>query len=217
MRLLFHHIPKTAGTTLIRMFSTSLGDRAYPHETNQVFQLLEDSSPAYIHTMDPMVIASHRPYSELIKLFPNRQSITILRDPTERVLSFYRWLRTHPNSTAQDKNIKEWLSVVMSRDVADWERSHVDERMTRQLADELNVDKVCEIVSEMAWVGFQRTFNRDFHALWRQLDLPKIKIINFNVTGRPYVPSAIEMDAIGEVTIHDQAVYDRLYHQFSNP
>lgn len=97
VRTVFMHIPKTAGTTVRRALTANFSKRAIFADTN------------WLGTYPANVLAQHSLFMghftlHAIQHIPGDKRIfTLLRDPRERVLSFYRYkramLRARPQNT----------------------------------------------------------------------------------------------------------------------
>ena len=92
---LFLHIPKTAGTSLITLLGNIFGERHIHRlrdnelETSAVNAFL--TSPA----MDNVrCLVGHFPVHAFAGRFDEFKAFSVLRDPVERVMSLYRFLRT---------------------------------------------------------------------------------------------------------------------------
>ena len=72
MRIVFHHIPKTGGASLVAAFKTF--------------------GPISYNSGDCSFLTTHLPYE--LSDYPERLHLTILRDPVERLISWVRSKRT---------------------------------------------------------------------------------------------------------------------------
>lgn len=89
-RVVFLHIAKTAGTSIVEFFARRLppgsvcshGDfLQFPGGSNQLVSALSRYP----------FISGHMGYADLAPLMPGAYTFTFLRDPVERVLSFYKF------------------------------------------------------------------------------------------------------------------------------
>jgi hypothetical protein len=93
-KFVFIHIQKTAGTSLQNMLVDA-------YETNRVYHEHEDtiSSKKFDEILQFKVFAGHFNYDSLEKFpFKDRHLITILRDPSERIISLYNFWRAHESN-----------------------------------------------------------------------------------------------------------------------
>ncbi len=102
--LAFIHVPKTAGSTLHSLLSACFSqDRIFPQRQ----AVLHYYSPAELAEYD--FFSGHFDYFSL-SFIPRRRvrSLSIFRDPVERLISWYRFSKSHPTSDefANDIDIK---------------------------------------------------------------------------------------------------------------
>jgi hypothetical protein len=99
-RLLFLHIPKTAGTSLMTYFNVILGREAIYQQPGEI--LLLDNTERY------QLIAGHFPIREVRELLRSRYSFTFLRDPIDLAVSRYHYYReiTDPQVKAHDRDVE---------------------------------------------------------------------------------------------------------------
>lgn len=88
-QLCFMHIGKTAGTSLQHALFEAMQGAAIFHESLENF---DEASPAEISLND--LVIGHFSYQHVAKLRPDRFLFTFLRDPVERVISNYYFLRS---------------------------------------------------------------------------------------------------------------------------
>ncbi len=106
--LAFMHIPKTAGSSLIRALARSVPDsNPVTGLDRSLYGLFDDfgtlgpaQSAAICHSTDSFprdarLIMGHFAYSTLRGAYPDAQIITVLRDPTSRLLSHWLFWRQH--------------------------------------------------------------------------------------------------------------------------
>ncbi len=86
IKLLFHHIPKTAGSTFRTMLmSFYCSDEICPAEVPSELE----KSCKYACTSKHQLFAGHFSYSSIQEYLPDAVWITFLRNPLERVISYY--------------------------------------------------------------------------------------------------------------------------------
>lgn len=120
--LIFLHIPKAGGTTLNRIISRQYKNNtifdigARPHENLQKFEKLskmEKDKIRYLHGHVPFGL-----FDKSLPVTPNY--ITMLRDPVDRIVSFYYHILSRPGNSLYDeiksKNIslKDFVSSDLS-------------------------------------------------------------------------------------------------------
>ena len=97
----FVHIPKTGGTTLHNFLASHYpNDQICPERHNHLTNLTIRELSAF------RLFSGHFDWTS-IDLFPvrSRRIVTILRDPTTRLLSMYRFLRAHDPNYARARNL----------------------------------------------------------------------------------------------------------------
>ena len=108
-QLCFMHIGKTAGTSLQHALFEAMPDAAIFHESLPNF---DSASPAELAIND--LVIGHLTYQHVAKMRPNRFLVTFLRDPVERVVSSYHFLRSvSPSSNYSEIAIKAAGSLTL--------------------------------------------------------------------------------------------------------
>lgn len=87
----FLHIPKTAGTSLFRLFANNLGRNNVLHVRNA-----GNLGPKLLALRRYLLVGGHFTYSQSKYLQKNRYSIVFLRNPVDRFLSHYFFYRYAP-------------------------------------------------------------------------------------------------------------------------
>lgn len=178
--LFFCHIPKTAGTSLRVALESAIPDRIvrcyppYPQNNprNVIWPLPQDS-----------VVCGHFLYGIHTFFDVQPRYITILRDPVERVLSWYRFKRQTPsldnNGEAAGSSLAELIGTGhvelnnhMTTMLAGQRPSSPDDRHTLQRAK--------DNLSRFAWVTTENRLLEDTPRLGRILgaDLPAVPFAN---------------------------------------
>ena len=101
--LIFSHIPKTAGTTLRTIISQQYPGRViytFRDETESIalFRELPEDNRAKIR-----VLQGHKPFGIHEYLQVPVDYITMLREPVDRVISFYYWILRWPSNDLYEK------------------------------------------------------------------------------------------------------------------
>lgn len=104
--IIFMHIPKTAGSTLILILNEiyeNIDQRSFVDERARIINLLKNEKPE--------CISAHLPFG-LHKYSSNEcVYITMLRNPVDRVLSYYYWIQEHSiTSPAKNMTLEEYLN-----------------------------------------------------------------------------------------------------------
>jgi Polysaccharide biosynthesis enzyme WcbI/Sulfotransferase family len=199
-QLIFLHIPKTAGSSLNKMLSEAYGvqqpDGKFTHY-NSTLTLIKDPK-----RRERPVILGHVHHDVIDVLSPNRKVITFLRDPIERTISAFEFMKSHPEvwlGKLAQGTISEFLShpnvSKMIRNVQvrligskhNFKKLYADlvaGRLTRDRyfarIQEMSLDPVDretletakERIAKLDFVGFTDTFDEDARALFEKLGKP---------------------------------------------
>ena len=127
-KLLFDHLPKTGGTSLITILGQIIG------QDNMESVSGENARIACERLNNKAVITGHMSFFSGEHLDPERYCLTILRNPIDRVLSAYDFFRNNPNALvtksvgfAQQLELKDYLECeesVVRDEVANAQTNH---------------------------------------------------------------------------------------------
>jgi hypothetical protein len=105
-KIVFAHLPKTAGTSVVRLLEENytLEQRLPYYETNRL------SADHKIFTdTKPCVLYGHIYFSKAwLQANPEVYTFTFLRDPLQRTLSHYLFVKNSKNNTNHKTWFKEW-------------------------------------------------------------------------------------------------------------
>ena len=173
MRLVFHHIPKTGGSSLVAAMRTVLGDEEISYNSG-----------------DTKFLTTHQPYE--LNDFPTRQHLTILRDPVDRLVSWIRYRRTTVSKLGELARILP-ASEFLALDEVPIHHCARD-RQVRQLGGNFHTDPIpmqealersLERLSNMFWVGQTETLDADLERLFSMLRLENPLPDRWNVAQGP--------------------------------
>jgi hypothetical protein len=110
--LIFVHVPKTAGSTLRRILRRQYGDRVFtvhgttPAQSMEQFRLLAQDRRDRVR-----VFQGHMAFG-LHEVLPTSATyVTFLRDPVERIVSHYLYVRRTPSAPLHRDVVSEGLSL----------------------------------------------------------------------------------------------------------
>lgn len=109
-KLLFLHVPKCGGTSLREYLFEKLGGGW----VGRSFDDVEQCDPAELEN-HPLV-AGHFYHFQLLSKFPDRQRITVLRDPLDRLISSFHFASKVVASTPQSATCVQQAASQMSFD-----------------------------------------------------------------------------------------------------
>lgn len=202
-RIVYLHIGKTGGTSLRLMLEHAFGQGSCSNPFVQSHMTQEEARKYDAYP----VICGHISRSDQLKWFPNRQIITVLREPIDRCLSFIHYVRSlSPDSStvAADAHRLSILELIET----DEAQRNLHNTMVRQLGGhmldeptELSelLKKAKETLREALWVGRQGSMEADLRKLGAILGCD-FTIVNANAT--PSRPS---------FAAENPQVLDRLY------
>jgi hypothetical protein len=219
----FLHIQKTAGTSIVNTARRYYGENMTSHGD------CWGHSPEEF--ADTGFVSGHIGYNFAKSLIPNRYSFVFLRNPIERILSFYYFCRTRdPDEfstykAASELDLEGFLEAGFTDPMI---RFHIWNNQVWQLAygyDKLNqrdiddfeprqlLDLATRHLAELSYVGFTETFAEDREAILKGLGLPfdaESKAVNTNV-GRPTADnvSSKAVRLLGQLTQLDRQLYDK--------
>lgn len=179
---LFLHTQKTAGTTLI-----TLARRFYKNDmiTHGDYLALPSATLSKI-----AFISGHFGYEYASQFMESRYSFTFLRNPVDRILSFYYFCRSqNPDEypiyrLSQQMELEEFMYAGLENPLV---RSYIWNQQTWQLAcgsgnlngismDEFNetqlVTKALDHLHNFTHIGFTETFEQDRDVIFGALGLP---------------------------------------------
>jgi len=220
---LFLHIQKTAGSSIVN-YARYYYPRVISHGDFTEYQLEE--------LEDVPFISGHFGYNFAVKFLKKRYSFVFLRDPVERVLSFYFYCKNRDpdefniNRFARELELEEFIRLGYTDDLIHsrifnnqawqmaygyWQKKYA----RRSISDNELQDLSIEHLNSFSYVGFTESFEEDSKIVLSKLGLPApnsfTQFNEFNVnTKRPgreeISPTALEL--IHECTRVDQALYD---------
>ncbi len=205
-RVYHHHVPKTGGTSLHRSFLALGGeDPAVVHERAFETPSATRSGPYVYVTRDPRALArghyffgwSHEP-AWFVHLPSKTFTVTVLRDPAERVLSLYRYLC--------DERADTGLPVPADHHARSFTQdgfvTFLDRFPRNELHKQLDLfsrghdpREAAQMVRGCSLYFFNESYTQGMEALSRRLDLP-LEVRRDRVSVGEARPSPSEMDVL---------------------
>lgn len=221
-RGLFLHIQKTAGSSIIKLVREHFGKSLISH------------GDYYGHRpedfQDIAFVSGHFGYDYAKSLMDSRYSFTFLRNPAERILSFYYYNRSRDidefpmTQLAHQLDLDQFLKaglvdpLIKSRiwNNQTWQLargySDTEEQVNDNCSDEL-LDLAISHLSDFSYIGFTETFEDDLNKILPNLGIPtRTGVAHVNVTkcrlSSNDIPSST-LDILEELTELDQILYKK--------
>ncbi len=237
--VVFLHLQKTAGTSIINVARQFYGNKNvishgdYCLDENGILvpgdQLIQ---PEYKQSRFGNIpfISGHFGYGFAKQFMEDRYSFTFLRDPVERVLSFYFFCKKrNPNQfrtyeIAQRVSLDEFLELGFTdSDI----KGHICNHQTSQLAvgwgasynlaldDDGLLALALQNLNDFSYVGFTETFDKDQVNILRDIGI-KIPVGSFKSNSNPGRPlfdglPQSSKDLLLELTTLDRQLYEKAW------
>lgn len=180
---LFLHIQKTAGTSLVNMARRHYGDNVISHGDYCT------ATPDELRKVG--FISGHFGYAYAHPLMAGRYTFTFLRDPVERILSFYYFCHSREHirfdiyQLARDHDLPGFLNICMADPFLKmqvwnnqvWQLAYGYTQPEIRKLDDFSVDQLLalskEHLAELSHVGFTETFPEDSDIICKALKFPR--------------------------------------------
>lgn len=222
--ILFDHLPKCAGTTIIQYLLTQyprrvsyVTDGRKPSESAKKFKSFSAKSRHGYH-----LVVGHCTHQLLDYVHPDSIKLTIFRDPVERIISHYFFVRENKRHYLHQKIIKSNLSLEdyatseLSCELRNFYVSHFSDLLVSQINQnpQQSIERAVKVVLERYDViGFQDDLTSTMNKLQNlaHLSEPFADRI-FNKTQKKAVEkiSASTKKAIAQANSLDVELYNRL-------
>lgn len=224
-QLAFLHIYKTAGSSLQDALFEAMEDAPIFRDSLQNFDVV---APVEIAIND--VVSGHFAYQHVAKLRPDRFLLTFLRDPTERVLSHYYFLRvSEPRSDYRARAIEASKSLSLAEFIRCDDpgvRMVTENFQAKVLAYDVRPEhqhgianleqEAAKNLAEFDFVGIVEHFDASVAALSEAIGIElAVKKSNINEL-RPSSQevAAADIEIIRQLNRVDHALYTRARQQF---
>ncbi len=183
-RIYHYHIRKTAGTSLNSAFLNAFG---IDYEQLERCRRGRKGGLVFAQHNRPVIkrgrffYASSHASAHEVKPPPHTFTVTVLRDPVDRLLSHYRYLMSIKSDPQVRQQEARWMKT-LQREMAWLGDSFADflthiprEHLQRQLytfSAQYDVEEATQAILALSAVCFTETFGADLERLARRLDLP---------------------------------------------
>jgi hypothetical protein len=228
-RIVFLHIVKTAGTSLVGHFRKSL-PRGQVFSHGDFMQFPQDR-PLPREVFDRYrFLSGHFGYTHIAPYLDESYSFTFLRDPVARVLSFYTFC-LHEDMQRKfavaraavqlglegflESDLPEVAEMLDNQQTWQLARMYwqADRNVLRTLRDEDLLGLASEHIHRFSRVGFTETFDEDFAAILGDLGMPSPAVVPRHFeTANPVVAGMLPqsvLERLRERMSLDQALYER--------
>lgn len=221
---LFLHIPKTAGTSIVDIAAPYYGEGLISHGD------YHGCPPSDFRNVP--FVSGHFGYSYARPLMDGRVSFTFLREPRERVLSYYYFCRSRDPqewpvyALAQQLTLVEFLRLAFSDGNVKsaiwngqvWQLAHGWANLDRRNITLWEPAELLELairhLDEFDHVGLTETFQQDQDVILDLLEIPRpeVSVTSNRTENRPRVAElepAVQ-EVLTELTELDQVLYDEV-------
>ncbi|MFT4822206.1 MAG: hypothetical protein ACI9DH_000228 [Halioglobus sp.] len=188
-QVVFLHIAKTAGTSIVHFFRKHMASESLCSH-GDFLHLSGDREKREGLLRRYQFVSGHFGYDEVAALLPNSYSFTVLRDPVDRVLSFYQFCmhadmqRQFPVArAARDLGLDGFVHS-MAPEVVEavdnlqcWQLArsywHEDRLAMVGMNDSSLLALADEHLQTLSYVGLTETFDSDFKAILKNLGIDR--------------------------------------------
>jgi hypothetical protein len=240
---LFLHIQKTAGSSIVDLARLSYGsDEVVSHgdylsgwANKELDKIVNARGQSPENFSDKLFVSGHFGFDFARPLLRGRYSFTFLRDPLERILSYYYFCKTRDPkeyeiyALAQSMTIDQFLILGFKRPAV---KACIWNNQAWQLANgygnsngrnilSFTPEEILELairhLDAFTYIGFTETFEKDRNHILKALGIipPQEKIISNANPGRPTSRdlSIPTLKLLNELTQLDRALYEAAWRR----
>lgn len=243
----FMHIQKTAGTTIVELARSAYGDHNVMSHDDYLKGINSCTLTGEVRVDEKVLqdfdnipfLSGHFGYGFAKRYMPGRYSFTFLRDPIERILSFYYFCRGCDPTKFALYQLSQQLTLdeFLQRGLVDPEvKIFIWNNQVWQMAcgfGVLDTRPLCSFegiellelaskhIDEFSYVGFAETFEADRDRILRDLGIvpPEARIVLNASLGRPTyndLPQSTK-DLLFELTELDRVLYGKAWSRRAPP
>jgi hypothetical protein len=214
---LFMHVPKTGGSSLYSIFRTVLTppELLKLHPNRETLTRLNALPKRHVARL--RVLYGHVDVQLAKQIVPLQQCVTLLRDPVERLVSYYAFAK-HMNSgphseLARRTSVTQWIDALrlpetdngMVRRFSGALRDADIGGCTRQMLERAKVN-----LAHFALIGLTDRFDEFYALLTNRLRLPMCTYVMAKVNTKRRRLDQLDVDVLGELE-HRNALDRELY------
>jgi len=180
--LFFIHIPKTAGGSLRKYFKTVFGPRCQWYLRNQNVEdrpVMRSDAPFDVerHLAKYRITGGHIQFDDIPSALIEKTPIlvSVIRNPVQRVLSYYNYVRTEEGHPARERILQLTLFEALTKDkrfAAQCDRSQI-----RFLCGTTDLGTLKRTLEDHRFIIGKQEFMDDFmETLHKELGLPRIPV-----------------------------------------
>ena len=217
--LLFVHVPKTAGSSLYSIFRTILKppELLKLHPNRETFARINALPKRHLTRLQ--VLYGHVDVQLAKQILPLRQCVTLLRDPVDRIVSYYAFAK-HMNSgphseLARRTSITQWVDALRLPET--------DNGMVRRFSGALRdvgigdcsgqmLERAKANLAQFALVGLTDRFDEFYALLANRLGLPMRTYIVAKVNAKRPRSDQLHAETLAE--LEERNALDRELYRF---
>jgi hypothetical protein len=188
MKLFFLHMPKSAGTSF-----TELLQKTVYRDNFKVVDVVHTGNTSNVKTLHKDFISGHVDFLDMVKFKDTYKYVTILRDPVERCISWYKFNKLFYFRETCDLTRDNTLEVISNNRNHPAIITHCHNMMTYMLGDHANANRrtlspeeclknAKENIAKFDDVLFLNTFIEDFKTFISKYkfdcDISKLRRLN---------------------------------------
>ena len=220
--LFFLHIPKTAGTALFRSLVRIFGDQTVLSLPDHVLKIAYGPtySPSKIDGQGIRIVRQHKTY-DFIQEFPRPPyTITMLRSPQARIISYYRYVKTVPSHSLHNRVVNENIELDEFLEIAPmfdtynsqtWRLCGSEIFQRDRYSDDEKLAIAKHHLTQVAYFGLQEHFGLSLRLLSWKFDLPSLQWDVVNQSRAKFTEQELTetvKDKIAEMNHLDQQLYE---------
>ncbi|MFT4613563.1 MAG: hypothetical protein ACI9NT_000704 [Bacteroidia bacterium] len=216
-KILFVHIPKTAGISVYRSLADAVGaDHAIRFSRNSEEERKKYLSMTETEIRSYNLLSGHFPLSFFLRQpIPDYKPVTVLRNPVDRELSAYFYIKTvpsHPRNTSSFRSLSLYQYLDRS------EKSGRTNPQCMCVCGEKSFEKAKQVIDEQFFLAAPLEYIKDFSVvLGKQLGISVNQPAKVNKTAFRLTADEIHPDIIARfesLTREDKKLYRYVKEKF---